>query len=418
MKSTCYSEFVASLPGHITTSTEENGRLRVNIGTPEDLQAVVGAANITQTPLVPCGGWGGIPPETVGLDMRTMNRVNSYRSEEFLIQAEVGMSVGQLSETLDAQNQRMAHLYSLNRSLLSILGEETLSLRSTKNGALRDWVVGLEAVTGDGEWIHYGGEVVKNVTGYDMSKLFIGSRHRYGLITRVILKVEPRPEQTRSFLFHIEELDQAMALVQRLMQLLPHPEVLALFRTKTTFGWQVLLTLGGSREAVHRDSETVHEAVTHLQSDLQELYLAPSALQQWVQKLDWQHPDEPDALVIRVALAQKQMLDLPFRLMGQPWLKSADVLMPLKTSTMLMRWISVNIPQEEDLLALKAAVKELGGFVRILRVPPGLHLNVAGFNADPQPVVAQWEQRLKSQFDPRGVLAGDGLSFLTQEAVR
>lgn len=404
-----YQAFFASLPSHIPVSKEDRGVL-VQPQSTDDVALIVKTANTAQVQLAPDLGQSDVSPEGILLDFSRLNGVSSYRSEELLITVETGIRVDQLIETLNAQDQRMAHLYPKSRTLLSVLGEAPLNLSETRHGALHQWVVGIEAVTGDGEYIHYGGEVVKNVTGYDLNKLFVGSHHRFGVITRAILKVEPKAEANRTFLFHVEELQHALELTQTLMRMLRGIEVLTLFRTKTTFGWQILISLSGYRDIVHQESETVHDIIAHLNADLQELYLAPKALEQWVQRLDWTHPEEPDALVLRIALPYKQMMDLPYRLFQHPWLKTADLVMPVKANQLLLRWISVNIPQKEQLLELKAQIEALQGFVHIVRLPAKLALDVDRFNANPQPVLQTWTHRLKQQFDPNDVLVGGTLA--------
>ncbi len=411
---TQHQRFLSLLPSQLPPFTEDERGIQVHPQSVEDVENIVRAANTTHTPIYPDLGQPQNPAERVFIDFSGLNRVLHYRSEELLIKTETGVSMAQLMQTLDAQDQRLGLIYSPFRSLLSVLGEETVSLSGTQYGSLRQRVVGVEAITGDGHRIHYGGEVVKNVTGYDLNKLFLGSRHRYGVLTQVILKVEPKAEMARSFLFHVEAFAEALALSQKLSNSLSSIEILTLFKTKTTFGWQILVTLSGYKAVVQAESDTIHEEVSHLNADLQELYLAPKALDQWVQRLDWTHYQEPDALVVRIALPQKQLFDLPYRFLSYPWFKVADMMLPLKLNQLFLRWISVNIPQLEQLQLLQSFVREQGGFVEILRVSPSLKLDVSAFNADPQPVIRGWTERLKQQYDPRGVLVGDFPGMLLQ----
>ena len=66
-------------------------------------------------------------------------------------------------------------------------------------GGLRDYCIGVRFVTGDGRKAKGGGRVVKNVAGYDMMKLFIGSQGTLGVITGASFKLFPAPRQTRTF---------------------------------------------------------------------------------------------------------------------------------------------------------------------------------------------------------------------------
>jgi glycolate oxidase len=69
--------------------------------------------------------------------------------------------------------------------------------RCVKYGVTRDYVLGLEVVTPTGEIIHTGGRTMKNVVGYDLTRLFVGSEGTLGIVTRIILRLLPKPEAAR-----------------------------------------------------------------------------------------------------------------------------------------------------------------------------------------------------------------------------
>src|SRR5229473_6891972 len=83
--------------------------------------------------------------------------------------------------------------------------------RRIKQGAARDHLLGFHAVSGRGEQFKSGGRVVKNVTGYDLSKLMAGSYGTLAVLTEVTLKVLPRPEATRTLVFWALEDERAVA---------------------------------------------------------------------------------------------------------------------------------------------------------------------------------------------------------------
>jgi len=82
-------------------------------------------------------------------------------------------------------------------------------LRGLKYGVTKDYVMGLEIVMSDGEVIHTGGKTVKNVSGYDLTKLFTGSEGTLGIITEIIVKLIPAPKFRRSMLVIFDNLDNA-----------------------------------------------------------------------------------------------------------------------------------------------------------------------------------------------------------------
>ena len=397
------ADFLNHLPADVSYVQQEDG-LILQPADRAGLIATIQLAHALKIPLLPVLSGESTLSDAVRLDCSRLDRLIHHRPEEFLITVESGMTFGRLAEHLESRRQRLGQLHAKNRTLLSVLAEETLSLSVTRHGPLRHNVVGIEAVTGDGQPVHFGGEVVKNVTGYDLGKLWIGSRHQFGIISRVTLKLEPWPERSDAFLFHLETLNEALEMTRQLLRLLPNPEVLTLFRTKNTFGWQILVVISGYREMVQQAGEQLHAQVSQLNADTQELYLAPKAQEQWIQKLDWLHPEEPEALVVRIALTDKTLLDLPHRFLDRDWLKSADLLMPQSCQQMQLRWIAVNMPTEAELLAFQAEIQDLGGFLEIIRVPLAGQWKPARFNQPSQRVLQTWQARLKHQYDPNGIL--------------
>jgi hypothetical protein len=402
LTTTQFTTLPAILPNHIPVIRDDE-TMTIQPQCEADAFLVMQAANRSKTPLIPYAG----PAERaeIGLDLSALNQIQRHRTEEFLVTVESGILIGVFCDALVSRKQRMAHRYSTSRSLLSVLSETPFSLSETGFSPLQQFVTGIRAITGDGETIHYGGEIVKNVTGYDLNKLFIGSRNRYGVITAVTLKLEPLAELTRTFLFHIESMDQALTLMQKLTAELVKPEILTLFRTKTTFGWQILLSLSGDRAVVQEEIEMVLATMAPLKADLQELDLSPRALDQWIHKLDWCHPQEPQALVIKIALPQKRLMDFFNPLLTRSWLNMADLILPVNATQLHLRWISVNLPPIEQLEALKMEVSQMGGIVRILRAPVGRQSEAETFNRDPQAIVNQLEKRLQEAFDPNGILS-------------
>ncbi|MGE8475411.1 MAG: glycolate oxidase subunit GlcE, partial [Paraburkholderia hospita] len=76
-------------------------------------------------------------------------------------------------------------------------------------GSMRDFVLGCRVITGDGDHLRFGGQVMKNVAGYDMSRLLAGSFGSLGVLTEVSLKVLPKPRERRSFALKLGA-DEAM----------------------------------------------------------------------------------------------------------------------------------------------------------------------------------------------------------------
>lgn len=81
--------------------------------------------------------------------------------------------------------------------------------RCVKYGVTKDYILGLEVVMASGEVIHTGGETLKNVVGYDLTKLFVGSEGTLGIVTRITVKLLPRPEGKKTLLVQFATIDGA-----------------------------------------------------------------------------------------------------------------------------------------------------------------------------------------------------------------
>jgi len=84
--------------------------------------------------------------------------------------------------------------------------------------AVRDFCIGISFVTGDGKQAKAGGRVVKNVAGYDLMKLLIGSHGSLGVITSANFRVYPRPKQTRTFVMRFGSSAEALAMRDRIIR--------------------------------------------------------------------------------------------------------------------------------------------------------------------------------------------------------
>jgi glycolate oxidase FAD binding subunit len=196
---------------------------------PESVEQVTEAvawAAADKTPLEVVGRGSkrdfGRPMQTGhGLDLSALSGITLYEPEELVLSARAGTPMAEIEAALRDKNQQMAFepadlapLYGGALGAGSIGGTIACNLsgpRRIKAGASRDHILGFQAVSGRGEAYKSGGRVVKNVTGYDLSKLLAGSHGTLSVLTDVTIKVLPAPEKTRTVLLH--GLDDAGAAV-------------------------------------------------------------------------------------------------------------------------------------------------------------------------------------------------------------
>jgi glycolate oxidase FAD binding subunit len=141
----------------------------------------------------------GLPPtrQGIGVDLRSLNQIIDYPARDMTITVQAGITLAKLQETLAAENQRLPIDVPLaeRATLGGAMATNTSGPHRYGFGTLRDYVIGISVVNDEGQQIKAGGRVVKNVAGYDLCKLYIGSLGTFGIITQATLKVKPRPEE-------------------------------------------------------------------------------------------------------------------------------------------------------------------------------------------------------------------------------
>lgn len=174
------------------------------------------------SPVIPCGGGTrpiGLSSAGERLYLDNLNRVTQYEPGALTLVAEAGTPLKTIFEILNEKGQMFPFEPIDYRGLLGRDGEPTVGgmvatnssgPRRVKVGACRDYVIGLRFVDGEGNIIKSGGRVMKNVTGYDLTKLLTGSFGTLGIITEVALKVLPAP--THAAVLLIEGLSEKLAL--------------------------------------------------------------------------------------------------------------------------------------------------------------------------------------------------------------
>ncbi|MBO6521169.1 MAG: glycolate oxidase subunit GlcE [Rhodospirillales bacterium] len=153
----------------------------------------------------------GRPMQTSAtLDMSAIAGVMTYEPEELFVTAKAGTPMAALTAALDEKGQQFSFEPPDLGPLLGsgvdkgtiggIVATNLAGPRRIKEGAARDHLLGFHAVSGRGEVFKSGGTVVKNVTGFDLSKLMAGSFGTLAVMSQVTLKVLPQPEKIRTLL--------------------------------------------------------------------------------------------------------------------------------------------------------------------------------------------------------------------------
>ncbi len=133
----------------------------------------------------------------VAIDLRGLDAEIDYPARDMTITIQAGVAVSRLQEVLAVENQRLPiDVPKADRATLGgALAVNASGPRRYGFGTLRDYVIGITVVNGEGVETKAGGRVVKNVAGYDLGKLHIGALGTLGIISQVTLKVRPLPQE-------------------------------------------------------------------------------------------------------------------------------------------------------------------------------------------------------------------------------
>ncbi|MBC8130504.1 MAG: FAD-binding protein, partial [Rhizobiaceae bacterium] len=192
--------------------------------TPEEVREIVAAGISEGSPLAIEGAGSkrgiGRPVQAAHtLSLEHMTGVTLYEPDELVLSAKAGTPIAEIERLVDEANQRLEFepidygpLHGLPAGQGTLGGVVACNLsgpRRLKQGAARDHVLGVTAVSGRAEIFKSGGRVVKNVTGYDLSKGLTGSYGTLAVMTDITIKVLPKSETEATLV--VRGLDDAAA---------------------------------------------------------------------------------------------------------------------------------------------------------------------------------------------------------------
>jgi glycolate oxidase FAD binding subunit len=164
-------------------------------------KALIEEANSSGVPLVIQGGktkaFYGRKIGGTSLDIQPYKGIVSYDPTELVITARAGTRLKEVEQTLAAERQMLAFeppCFGQEATLGGVIACGLSGPRRPYAGAVRDFVLGVRCLNGKGEELNFGGQVMKNVAGYDISRLMTGALGTLGVLIEITLKVLPIPE--------------------------------------------------------------------------------------------------------------------------------------------------------------------------------------------------------------------------------
>lgn len=273
----------------------------------EELQEIVRSARGGGLALVPWGGgsqmgFGNVPSRyDVAVDLSALDEVLRYDPDDMTMSVQCGCRLAELNRMLDA-NRQVLPVDATDPERATIGGLTAVGMSGPRRfgyGPLRDLIIGVTVLTADGTIATAGGQVVKNVTGYDMMRLHHGAMGSLGIILSVNLKVIPKPQSERTAIGAYDSFGAADAAAREVVA--SQLDVTSIVVTNPAASmasdgsdcWQVAVRCEAPPSAVGRQAERVLE---HIQNGADDVRVQEST-------------EESEAYWLRVCRAMDQRPD-------------------------------------------------------------------------------------------------------------
>lgn len=237
-------------------------------GSVEEISKLLAYASSEKLAVVPRGNGtkmvqGGIPRKLdLVLSMLRINRITEHDVPNLSLSVQAGMTLAAVQEKLAATGKGsflpLDPPYTEKATIGGIIATNGSGPRRYLYNSARDLLLGLKAVTPNGDIVAFGGKTVKNVSGYDMTKLMIGSWGALGVITEITTKLLPLPEASATLLVSFDDLAKAGSLTRRILHSVFLPSAMELMNGKAASQlgekgkYLVAFSLEGVGEAVDR----------------------------------------------------------------------------------------------------------------------------------------------------------------------
>jgi glycolate oxidase FAD binding subunit len=352
------------------------------------------------------------------LDLSGLSGISYYDPGELVLTAGPATPMREIEQALADANQEfqfepmdLGSLYGLDDGTGTIGGVIAANLsgpRRIKSGAARDHFLGFNAISGRGEVFKSGGKVMKNVTGFDLSKLMAGSFGTLAVMTEVTVKVLPRPEKTRTVLLMgaddgkaITALSDALGSSHEVAGAAHLPAVVA-----ARSGVDYVSGAGAAVTAVR--IEGPGPSVEHRCNALREMFGKLGAVEElhshnsvafWREVRDARYftQDWLDRQVWRVSVAPTDGAGAAQRLRDR---LGGDVFFDWGGGLI---WLALDPRSDAGAGDVRAAIQDCGGHATLVRASADVRQAVDVFQPQPGPL-AELSKRVKQAFDPEGIL--------------
>ncbi|MGA7875754.1 MAG: FAD-linked oxidase C-terminal domain-containing protein [Desulfoferrobacter sp.] len=244
----------------------------------EQVSQILAIANTGNIPVVPRGAGsgltGGAVPLAGGIVMVMMNHFNrilTIDTDNLQAIVEPGVITAKLHAAVEAQGL----FYPPDPASMTVcsiggnIAENAGGMRAVKYGVTKDFVMGLEVVLPSGEVIHTGSRCIKDVVGYDLTRLFVGSEGTLGVITKAVLKLLPLPEAKHTLTATFDSMGGAARTIAEIRKKGIIPTTLEFMDKRCIGAVETYLKMGLPVEAEAMLLIEVDGKASELENDLQ-----------------------------------------------------------------------------------------------------------------------------------------------------
>jgi len=333
-------------------------------------------------------------PTDAVLSTQALRGIRSYAPEDLYVTVGAGHPLAELQKEL-AKDGLWVPLISPwpAATVGGIVATNLNAPLRMRYGSLRDLVLAVTVVLPNGRVVRAGRPVVKNVAGYDMTKLFVGSYGTLGLITDVTFKITPLPRVRASLVVPLDNLEQGLSYGARLMRVCLVASAVLLCRGCEVPGLLSPYALAYTVEGLTEDCEVeLAQAGDALRAEGATCVIGPdlAGSEMWAK---WMGNPSPEEMTLRVGVAPQ---DLP-RVVTDlaPLLDAAPFVADLGNGQLYVRGV-------RDIARVRQSARALGGYAVVLSAPTAErgNLDVWGHSPDTLDLM----RALKTRWDARGLL--------------
>ena len=355
------------------------------------------------------------------LFLSKLSGIVEYLPEELYIKVKANTPLEIIEKELEKNNQELAfepidlgfieNGKSNKGTVAGYLSCNFAGSRRFKVGSARDHILGFRGVNGKGEIIKSGGTVVKNVTGYDLSKLVVGSFGTLVALTEVVLKVLPKKKSSNTITIHTEDKKLVNELFEKIssssseisgaVYVPDEPEDDSYKRNKEMlFKFNDLKFKGsflGLR--IEGDKTSIDERIIALTKELELNKLNTSILDVYQSVLFWKKINSLELFMetknnlLRAVIPPSKGNELIKKLGNKckyyiDWCGS-------------LYWIEVKKKKNTEIAEIKRVIKELGGYLTIIKTSPDYDYEETIFTVDDTRLLIS--EKIKKSFDPKRI---------------